>query len=404
MDSESPPPSLGSSWGFADMHGLAGEGEQLKEDDTISADKIISADTAHGELAPTVHDFFQRAQANVRALQNAFAAPTEEDFDLAGLWVPDIKTPLPTTPLLHRVLELVPRFDTQTTFKSVMATTSGLSARMKEALELLFPHYQTKEIVKLLEDDLNIVVSERGLKARFTSWNWRRVQKVDTELLGNLITRICNEHDQRVGYRTVWFLLASRYDIRVPRDDVEVVMRTLFPAGAAARLKGKLTRRQYNAHGARYASHMDGGDKAKYYGFPYWLELDGWSRYIIFLDVVDSNNDPVVTSTIWLSNVRRLASVPVLTMFDAGGENILIHTCQTFLRRNHTDVHAGINSAMVVTSTHNQRAEAMNRIIRERVLDHFLEEFADLEADGCLLTSNPVHMVWYAVSHTHMYR
>ena len=137
------------------------------------------------------------------------------------------------------------------------------------------------------------------------------------------------------------------------------------------------------AHGARYASHIDGGDKLKYYGFPYWLEIDGWSRKIISLCLVESNNDPVITARIWLQNVRRHGSVPVLVMSDAGSENVLIHALQSFLRRNHTDSMAGI-AYMIVTSPSNQRAEAMNRIIRVRVLDLFLDDFADLEAGGYL--------------------
>jgi len=68
-------------------------------------------------------------------------------------------------------------------------------------------------------------------------------------------------------------------------------------------------------------------------------------------------------------------------MSDAGSENLLIHTAQSFLRRNHGDDLAQ-RAYMVVTSPHNQRAEAMNRIIRERVLDLFLADFRELEDDG----------------------
>jgi len=137
----------------------------------------------------------------------------------------------------------------------------------------------------------------------------------------------------------------------------------------------------HSGHGARYSSHVDGGDKLKYYGFPYWLEIDGWSRKIISLCVVESNNDPVITARIWLASIRRLQTVPVVLMSDAGSENVLVHTLQSFLRRDDDDPMAA-QPYMVVTSPNNQRAEAMNRIIRERVLDLFLTLFGDLEDGG----------------------
>ena len=135
-----------------------------------------------------------------------------------------------------------------------------------------------------------------------------------------------------------------------------------------------------SGQGARYASDIDGGDKLKYYGFPYWLEIDGWSRKIISLSVVDSNNDPVITARIWLANVARLGTTPGVVMSDAGMENVLIHALQSFLRRQ--EENPAVPPYMVVTSPHNQRAEAMNRWIRERVIDLFLAQFGDLEANG----------------------
>ena len=88
----------------------------------------------------------------------------------------------------------------------------------------------------------------------------------------------------------VWTIMKQQYDVHVPRSQVRLTLRHLFPDEAKDRGKRKLQRREYNAHGAKYALHVDGGDKLKPYGFPYWLAIDGWSRYIIKLQVVDSNN------------------------------------------------------------------------------------------------------------------
>ena len=48
---------------------------------------------------------------------------------------------------------------------------------------------------------------------------------------------------------------------------------------------------------------------------------------------------------------------------------------------------------MIVSSVHNQRVEAMNRNIRERVLDPFLDCFSGLRNEGFLNLSSNVHML-----------
>jgi len=165
----------------------------------------------------------------------------------------------------------------------------------------------------------------------------------------------------------------------------------VFPAESKQRASRKLQRRRYNGQGARYASHIDGGDKLKYYGFPYWMEVDGWSRKILSLNLVDSNNDPAIVARIWLNTVTNYG-LPVVVMSDAGSENSLIHTFQMFLRRNHADPMAGLRSALTATSPQNQRSENMNRTVREQALDHFISDFETLEAAGYLVTINPIQM------------
>ena len=83
------------------------------------------------------------------------------------------------------------------------------------------------------------------------------------------VEAIATENAHRYGYRAVWVLLKTQYRIFVARSDVEVSLRTLFPAETAKRSKRVLQRREYNAHGAKYAMHVDGGDKLKYYGFSF---------------------------------------------------------------------------------------------------------------------------------------
>ena len=208
--------------------------------------------------------------------------------------------------------------------------------------------------MKTLLEVWNVKVGKSGLTKRFTQWGWLRKEKVDADLLLKLVDEVAVEHRHTLGYRAMYTILRDRYRLKVSRIVVQLALADLFPEESKRRRHGKLKRRQYNGQGARYASHIDGGDKLKYYGFPYWLEIDGWSRKILSLTVVDSNNDPVITARIWLDTVARYQSVPVLLASDAGGENILNHALQSFLRRNHGDALAGLLSVMVVTFPKNQ--------------------------------------------------
>jgi len=59
---------------------------------------------------------------------------------------------------------------------------------------------------------------------------------------------------------------------------------------------------------------------------------------------------------------------------------------------------AGAKSVLIVSSVHNQRVEAMNRNIRERVLDPFLDCFTGLRNEGFLNLSSNVHMILLKVT------
>ena len=55
-----------------------------------------------------------------------------------------------------------------------------------------------------------------------------------------------------------------------------------------------------------------GYDKLKPYGFPIHGAIDGYSRRIIWLEVVRSNNDPKVPASLFLKSVRENEGCPRL--------------------------------------------------------------------------------------------
>ena len=95
------------------------------------------------------------------------------------------------------------------------------------------------------------------------------------------------------GYRSVWHTL--RLDgIQVPQQVVATVVREPDPLGCEMRKVKRLKRRKYYAPGPNFCWHIDGYDKLKPFGFPIDGCIDGWSRKIMWLQVVRSNNNPKV--------------------------------------------------------------------------------------------------------------
>jgi len=90
------------------------------------------------------------------------------------------------------------------------------------------------------------------------------------------------------GYRSVWNSLHSE-GLRVPQSFVRNVINIVDPEGTAL---CRLKRRRYINLGPDFAWHIDGYDKIKPFGFAVHGAIDGYSRKILWLQVLRSNNDP----------------------------------------------------------------------------------------------------------------
>ena len=64
-----------------------------------------------------------------------------------------------------------------------------------------------------------------------------------------------------------------------------------------------------------------GYDKLKPFGFPVHAGVNGYSRKILRLEVVQSNNLPNIPAQLYLSSVKQLKGCPVIVRTDCGTEN-----------------------------------------------------------------------------------
>ena len=81
-------------------------------------------------------------------------------------------------------------------------------------------------------------------------------------------------------------------------------------------LTNYLTRRMYCSNGSNDVWHSDGYDKIKQYGFPIHCGVNGLLRKIVWLKVVESNNNPILPLALYLRAIKDESLCPNLLKTD----------------------------------------------------------------------------------------
>ena len=170
--------------------------------------------------------------------------------------------------------------------------------------------YRYNSIKMILAAYHDVFMSVRTIKRRLRAYGLRRRNALCSHhMLRNIIRNEIRGPSSLRGYRGIWNMLRSTYNITVPRDLVMSILRDLDPVSSLARKSRRLSRRTYVSQGANATWHTDGYDKLKHYGFPIHGCIDGFSRKIMWLKVSRSNN-PVVTASFFLHSVNEFGLVP----------------------------------------------------------------------------------------------
>ena len=145
---------------------------------------------------------------------------------------------------------------------------------------------------------------------------------------------------------------------------------------------------------------FSGYDKLKPFGFPIHGAIDGFSRRILWLKVVRSNNLPAVPAWLFVNCVKEIDGCPVLLRTDAGTENTLMAAAQCYFRRNGTDEFNGNRSHRRGSSPSNQRIESWWSVFRRGSSSWWIDLFASLSLQGHLDTENKLHrdLMWFCFS------
>jgi len=134
-------------------------------------------------------------------------------------------------------------------------------------------------------------LEEFNLKRRGNGNNIANVQRMEHAIMKEL-----DGPNSLFGYRLMWDRLKTFHGLYVPRSLVMQCIRNMDPEGVEMRRSHRLKRRVYLSLGPNFCWHMDGYDKLKPYGFPIHGCIDGYSRKILWLKFVSSNNNPFIVA------------------------------------------------------------------------------------------------------------
>ncbi|XP_046841827.1 uncharacterized protein LOC124435940 [Xenia sp. Carnegie-2017] len=186
--------------------------------------------------------------------------------------------------------------------------------RMNEKLlKIIFMDINTTSLFVLLMKKHGIEMTVRTLKRSLKSYHLSRQNENISE--DNVRTLLRQEMQAAggslAGYRKMWHI-RIKHHVHVPRKLVATILRQLDPEASIRRRRKRLQRRQYISQGPNQCWHIDGYDKLKPFGFPIHGAVDGFSRKVLWLEVVKSNNAPESVAQLYLDAVRRYRGCPHL--------------------------------------------------------------------------------------------
>ena len=211
------------------------------------------------------------------------------------------------------------------------------------------------EILKFLQKYHPTIISKSTLLRRLKDYGLsRRTRKIlSLETIREARERIhplIEGPASSSGYRSVWHSLKMT-GFHVQRYTIQTLLRDINPEGTESRRRHRLRRRVYSNPDLNYAWHIDGHAKLKPFGFSVHGAIDGYSRKVLWLKVLRSNNSPSVIGGICLDCVKEMEGCPIKLVTDLGAENVLAAAMQTFFRQD-------IDGHQYIPSPRNQRIES----------------------------------------------
>ena len=161
----------------------------------------------------------------------------------------------------------------------------------------------------------------------------------------------------------------------ITRHLVRESIHRVDPESCRGRKAARLKRADYHVDGPHALWHIDGWHKLIRYGLVIMGCIDGCTRTLIYLWIVD-NNRAKTSLGLFKDGVDRY-TLPARVRSDKGGENVLI--CDYMLERRRDD---WLTPFIARSSRHNTRIERLWRDMRRNTLNLYLRLFRYMESIG----------------------
>ena len=207
---------------------------------------------------------------------------------------------------------------------------------------------------------------------------FRRKHKTNVNNIISEVQKQLESSSSSCGYRLTHQKLRKN-NFAVDRETVRIIMKSLDPEGVTLRSGHKLRRRTYRSQGSNFIWHIDGYDKLTPFRFAIHGAIDGYSRKILWLKVLPSNNNPKRLGSLCLIYIIQSKVTLKMIRADRGSENTVVAGLQRYFLRS-TD--SGNSCFMFGSSSANQRIEAWWSIMRRSRMNWWMNFFKDLRDEG----------------------
>ena len=136
----------------------------------------------------------------------------------------------------------------------------------------------------------------------------RRTSAIRHGDLDELILSKKQHYAQLMGIRRLTYHLRTHDHVWVSCDAVHESLKVVDAEGLKHRRKQKLSRRIFHSDGPNQVWSLDGHDKLSRWGFPIHGCIDGYSRYLLWLETGASNHDPRYILSWYLNAIEEVAN------------------------------------------------------------------------------------------------
>ena len=159
-------------------------------------------------------------------------------------------------------------------------------------------------------------------------------------------------------------------------------MKHLDLIGVNTEWRATLRCRLSYSQGTNWVWHLDGYDKLKPYGFEIHGCIDGYSRPVLWLSILQSNKDPTEMCNPYFHYLLIAKRVSQKIVVDWGTENVNIAVSQRFLRRNYSDNSSQYQSFQFGKSITNRGIESFWSQLRRSCTDSWIRFFKEIVHGG----------------------